>query len=132
MNGLICKCGSILRYKVGDTIQNGAYRWHISTYCCNCGSATEIDGTGFEDIPTEVRQEIIGEYGEWEILAASQLSKINYLMKKLLVNCNITTKSGNPFMIYRGTKNQVFWVKGQLIEKGIPESALLVQPLSSL
>ena len=117
---------------MGGTIQNGVYRWHISIYCCNCGSATEIDGAGFEDISAKVRQEIIGKYGEREILASSQLSKINYLMKKLLVNCKIAAKSGNPFMIYRGTKTPIYWLKGQFIEKGIPESALLVQPLSPL
>lgn len=127
MDKINCECGNTLSYTVGDTVQSGVYRWYLSSHCNKCGSTTELDGCGIEDIPTVVQQTIIEKYGEWEVLAKSQISKINYLMKKLLeiYETDIVTK--NTLTVYRGTKNQALWIKSQLIQKGISESAIEIK-----
>lgn len=128
---LKCKCGDNLSYTVGDTVQSGIYRWYVSSHCCSCGYAVEVDGTGIEDVPPDVQQAIIEKNGEWELLAKSQLSKIKYLMVKLYENNNIDFIAENTLRVYRGTKSQVLWIKKQLIEKGISELAFEIQVLPS-
>ena len=71
------------RFKIycSDTVQNGLYRWHLSSYCNICGSAIEMDRYGIGDIPNAGQQAIIQEYGEWKIFAKDKVSSINYLSK---------------------------------------------------
>lgn len=127
MDNLLCDCGSNFRCKAGDTIQSGAYRWYVSSYCNCCGRAIEVDGIGVEDIPADVQQEIIKEYGEWEILAKNQFSKVNYLMKKLF-ECYASDPIGESTQIvYKGTRNQAVFIKNCLIERGISELNLEIR-----
>ena len=131
MEKLKCKCGGVLSYAVGDTIQSGVYHWYLSSHCCSCGCATEVDGNGIEDVPADVQQAIIEKYGEWEILAKGQFSKINYLMKKLFENYNIGVIVEDTLTVCKGTKSQTLWIKNQLIEKGISELALVVAEMAA-
>lgn len=124
---LNCKCGGILSCTVGDTVQNGVYRWHLSSYCYQCGNATEVDGCGIEDIPGVVQQAIIEKCGEWEILAKDKIPSISYLLKRILRNFDSDVVVKNAPTVYRGTKNQVLWVKKQLLQKGISESAIEIK-----
>lgn len=127
MDNLLCNCGSIFRCKVGDTIQSGIYRWYMSSYCNRCGNAIEMDGIGVEDIPADVQQEMIKEYGEWEVLAKNQFSKVNYLMKKLF-ECYASDPIGESTQIvYKGTRNQAVFIKNCLIERGISELNLEIR-----
>ena len=90
-----------------------------------------MDGTGVEDIPADVQQEIIKEYGMWEILAKNQISKINYLMKKLLESYTAESIEENACIVYKGTRNQAFFIKSCLIERGISELNLEIRRSAS-
>lgn len=122
-----CKCGKEISLDVGDYIQNEEYLWHISSHCKYCGDAFEIDGHGIFDIPDDAEQEIINKSGEWSIVAKGSLTKINFLLKRIInIEYNIEDLQKEK-VIYTGTQNQVNWVKSRLIEKGISEKKIVIK-----
>lgn len=117
-----CTCGETCYFNVGDGIQNGVYRWYVSCHCNNCNENAEMDGCGIDTVPDDIHEMIIDAEGKWGLKSSANKTKIKYLLKKLLGNCNEIIFQENFF--YFGTQNQLQWVKNKLVEKGIAESDL--------
>lgn len=109
-----CGCGKTFYISAGEGIQDGIFRWYVSYHCINCGRNIEMDGTGIESIPKEVQSWIIEKEGLWELKSTKNEIKFQFLLRKLL------GKGGT----FRGTQNQVKWIKSKLMEKGVMEDEL--------
>ena len=53
-----CTCGSSMCINIGESIQGGIFRWYVSYHCNNCGKNIEMDGSGVESIPKDMRSRV--------------------------------------------------------------------------
>ena len=104
---------------------DGRYRWYVSYHCNNCKIDTEMDGGEIDTVPDEIKGLIIKREGRWGLYSSSSGLKIKYLLKKMLKNNDSSVLSKDIF--YRGTQNQVKWVKNKLVEKGINEDSIIIK-----
>lgn len=112
-----CLCGGDFAIDVGDSLQKDVFRWYASFHCNKCGNSIEMDGSGIDSIPVDIKEQIIQKEGVFGLRILDNKAKANYLMKKILVDHDVSAINGD--YIYCGTHNQVWWVKGQLIARGM-------------
>ena len=124
-----CECGSPIYINVGESIQDGIFRWYVSYHCNNCGKNIEMDGKGIESIPKDIQSLIIDENGLWELKSANNKAKTKYLIKKLLGDYGSLDFCKEDS--YCGTKNHVKWIKNKLIEKGIFENDIEIKKIKN-
>lgn len=115
-----CTCGAAIDVNAGDTVFNDIYRWSLSYHCDKCGSATEVDGVGIEDLPSDVKQIIIKKFGEWVLFSPNRV-KIKYVLSKLSLANNIEICDSGSEIIVKGTENELRWIAIQLKEKKITD-----------
>lgn len=112
-----CSCGGDFAIDVGDSLQKDVFRWYASFHCNKCGNSVEMDGSGIDSIPADIKEQIIQTEGIFGLRILDNKAKACYLMKKILMDYDVLAINEN--YIYCGTHNQVRWVKGQLIAKGM-------------
>lgn len=127
------ECHNLIPFKIGQTAINNKLRWYISYSCPFCGSSMEFDGIGYS--PEEIRQEILKDEGEWEIIIENfnqQKQNITKSLRKILelsaleLHQKLKTLRENPSILYSGTQSEMEWLYTYLKSDGI--ESIVLQP----
>ena len=114
-------CNQETKARVGQAIVNSKLRWSLSYICNNCNSAVEMDDLGFP--PTEIRQKILLEEGEWQLEINSaklenKLKSIEIVRQAFNLSIKDASKLSKEFpRIISGTKVEMQWLKELLLSK---------------
>lgn len=114
-----CSCGGNFNIDAGDSLQEGIYRWYASCSCDKCGSNVEMDGTDIDSIPNDINEQIKQTEGVYGLSVLANKATVCFILKKMLIDYDVLVI--NEDCIYCGTHNQVKWLKGKLVEKGVME-----------
>lgn len=120
------ECQKIVTANVGQTVINSQLRWYLSYECPSCNSAIEMDGIGFP--PDEIRQNILAEEGEWNLIVKETELKNKAKLSKLIRQAlnlslqEVLQRLKNFPIITSGTKTEMQWLKQVLAEEGIDSS----------
>lgn len=130
-------CDGVVTADCGQSVVDGMLRWYVSYRCAKCGGAIEVDGN--DGTPSEIRDAVIAETGEWEMYRSSTHNNVARLAKSLRKilgwsiadAAQLTKEEMLPF--YHGTRPEVEWVSHALERDGIESNAVVIQQaLSSL
>ena len=120
------ECQKTVIASIGQTVINSQLRWYLSYECPSCNSAIEMDDVGFP--PDEVRQNILAEEGEWDlILKETELKNKAKLSKLIRQALNLSLQEvlqrlKNLPIITSGTRTEMQWLKQILAEESIDSS----------
>lgn len=110
-------CHKFIPFTIEQTVVNNKLRWYISYNCNFCGSSMQFDEIGLP--PEEIRQQILKDEGEWEIIIKNfdkQKQTLTKSLRKTLqlstveLHQKLKTLRENPSILHSGTKSEMEWL----------------------
>jgi large subunit ribosomal protein L7/L12 len=132
IRGQCYNCQNFIEIEVQQTAIHDKLRWYISYDCPFCSSAIHIDDVNVP--PENIRQKILIEEGEWEIVIETWEKQQQHIIKCLRQIFEVSTTElyqkfkelkVKPGAIYSGTKVEIDWLYSSLQMSGV--ESIIVQ-----
>src|SRR5690349_6492099 len=122
-------CSGPIILTFGQGLHFGRLNWWREFECSRCGSQEHLDDSGLP--PPELRQVLLAEWGEWEVVlpdlgdmgtrVTHALTVLRQALGLSLADIAIL-RQHIPGAIRRGTPPELEWLQRQLETVGIPSS----------